>query len=55
MAKIFEPKSQIKVKDLSEVNIEELLKETFTVTGIQTEKRNEDQTLIAVSGTDIMI
>ncbi|KAF7269505.1 transcription-associated protein Nipped-A isoform X2 [Rhynchophorus ferrugineus] len=47
MAKIFEPKSQIKVKDLSEVNIEELLKETFTVTGIQTEKRNEDGTLIA--------
>lgn len=49
MPKIFEPRSQIKVKDLSEVNIDELLKETFTITGIQTEKRNTDGTLIAVS------
>ncbi|XP_050299225.1 transcription-associated protein 1 isoform X2 [Anthonomus grandis grandis] len=47
MPKIFEPKSQIKVKDLSDVNIDELLKETFTITGIQTEKRNKDGTLIA--------
>ncbi|CAG9767854.1 unnamed protein product [Ceutorhynchus assimilis] len=47
MPKIFEPRSQIKVKDLTEVNTEELLKETFTITGIQTEKRNKDGTLIA--------
>ncbi|XP_072379030.1 transcription-associated protein 1 [Diabrotica undecimpunctata] len=47
MNKIFEPKPPIKVKDLSEVNIEELLKETFTMTVIQTEARNEDGTLIA--------
>lgn len=47
MPKIFEPRSPIKVKDLSEVNIEELLQETFTITGIQTETRNEDGTLIS--------
>lgn len=49
MEKIFEPKVPIKVKDLSEVNVEELLKDTFTVTVIQTDKRNNDGTLIAVS------
>lgn len=49
MNKIFEPKPPIKVKELIEVNIEELLKETFTMTVIQTEDRNEDGTLIAVS------
>ncbi|KAJ8954217.1 hypothetical protein NQ318_005812 [Aromia moschata] len=47
MDKIFEPRPPIKVKDLSEVNIEELLKETFTMTVIQTEKRNKDGTIIA--------
>lgn len=49
MVKIFEPREQIKVKNLSELNMEELLKETFTMTSIQTEKRNKDDTLIAVS------
>lgn len=49
MDKIFEPRVPIKVKDLSEVNVEELLKDTFTVTVIQTDKRNNDGTLIAVS------
>ncbi|XP_057664226.1 transcription-associated protein 1 [Diorhabda carinulata] len=47
MDKIFEPKPPIKVKDLTEVNIEELLKETFTMTVIQTEVRNDDGTLVA--------
>ncbi|KAG5864322.1 hypothetical protein JTB14_004435 [Gonioctena quinquepunctata] len=47
MNKIFEPRAPIKVKDLSEVNIEELLKETFTMTIIQTEARNKDGTLSA--------
>ncbi|XP_030767739.1 transcription-associated protein 1 [Sitophilus oryzae] len=47
MPKIFEPKSQIKVEDLSKVNINELLNETFTVTRIQTQERNEDGTAIA--------
>lgn len=48
MDKIFEPRPPLKVKDLSEVNIEELLKETFTMTIIQTETRNKDGTLNAV-------
>ncbi|XP_017777683.1 PREDICTED: transformation/transcription domain-associated protein isoform X2 [Nicrophorus vespilloides] len=47
MSEIFEPRAPIKVKDLAELNIDELLKETFTITSIQTEKRNNDQTLIS--------
>nr|CAH7738954.1 unnamed protein product [Callosobruchus chinensis] len=42
MDKIFEPRPPIKVKDLSEVNME-----TFTMTIIQTETRNKDGTLNA--------
>lgn len=49
MNKIFEPRPPLKVKDLSEINIEELLKETFTSTIIQTETRNKDGTQNAVS------
>lgn len=48
MGKIFEPRAPISVKDLSELNTEELLKETFTITTIQTEKRNKDGALISV-------
>ncbi|KAF5284945.1 hypothetical protein FQA39_LY16900 [Lamprigera yunnana] len=46
MNKIFEPKPAIKVKDLSELNIQELLTETFTITTIQTEKKTKDGTAI---------
>lgn len=49
MNKIFEPRPALKVKDPSEINIEELLKETFTMTIIQTETRNKDGTQNAVS------
>lgn len=49
MNKIFEPRPPFKVKDLSEINIEELLKETFTMTIIQTEARNKDGTQNTVS------
>lgn len=48
MNKIFEPRAPIKVKDLSELSIEEYLNKTFTITSIQTEKKNEDGTLICV-------
>lgn len=48
MNKIFEPRPPIKVKDLSELNIQELLKETFTIMTIQTEKKTKDGTAIAV-------
>nr|CAH7738958.1 unnamed protein product [Callosobruchus chinensis] len=47
MNKIFEPRPPIKVKDLSDDNMEELLKETFTMTIIQTETRKKDGTLNA--------
>lgn len=42
LPKIFEPHTQMKVKDLSEVNIEALLQETFTVTSIPTDKTKQD-------------
>jgi len=42
--KIFEPRGAIKVKDLTELNIEALLCETFTITTIQTEKKTPDNT-----------
>ncbi|XP_049825027.1 transcription-associated protein 1 isoform X2 [Aethina tumida] len=47
MDKIFEPRPPIKVKDLNELNIEELLKETFTMTTIQTEVKNDEGNAIA--------
>lgn len=50
MNKIFEPKAPIKVHDLSELNLEELLKETFTTTTIQVEKKNKDD---VVTITDV--
>ena len=40
--KIFEPRGGIKVKELSELNIDALLCETFTITSIQTEKKVPD-------------
>lgn len=49
LPKIFEPRSPLRVRDLSEINIEALLKETFTITAIQSEKRAADGTLITVS------
>lgn len=48
MIKIFEPRPPLKVKELSEINIDDLLKETFTMTIIQTEARNKDGTQNAV-------
>ena len=49
MNKIFEPRTQIRVNDLSEVNVEALLQETFTITPIHTEKKLQDGTSITVS------
>lgn len=42
LGKIFEPKSSIKVKDLSELNIETVLEEVFTTTPIITETKSAD-------------
>ncbi|XP_011636974.1 transformation/transcription domain-associated protein [Pogonomyrmex barbatus] len=46
LSKIFEPRSPLRVKDLSEINIEALLKETFTITAIQSEKKAADGTVV---------
>lgn len=48
MSKIFEPKQPIRVRDLSDINIDELLTETYTVTAIQSENNAGDGTLISV-------
>lgn len=50
LPKIFEPRPPLRVKDLSEINIEALLKETFTITAIQSEKKAADGTVVTVSG-----
>ena len=49
LTKIFEPKAQIKVKDISEVNIDVMLNETFTVTTIMTDKKNQDNQQMTVN------
>ena len=46
LPKIFEPRPPLKVNDLSEINVEALLKETFTITVIQSEKTSPDGTAI---------
>ncbi|KAI0213607.1 Transformation/transcription domain-associated protein [Lamellibrachia satsuma] len=44
---IFEPKAQLKVKDIGEVNVEAKLRETFTVTTIMTEKKNVENQAVS--------
>ena len=40
MSKIFEPRESLKVNDLSELNVDALLEETFTITPITTTKKS---------------
>ncbi|XP_064648217.1 transformation/transcription domain-associated protein-like isoform X2 [Lineus longissimus] len=40
--KIFEPRAQIKVKDIADINVEVMLQDIFTITTIVTEKKNQD-------------
>ena len=47
--KIFEPKQPIHVSELSDVNLERYLKETFSTTPIQTEKKQPDGSPVTVS------
>ena len=47
--KIFEPQTPIKVKDISEINVEAMLADTFTTTAIGTEKKNPDNQPVSVS------
>lgn len=48
LPKIFEPRAQIRVKDLSELNISELLNETYTTTPIQADKKTADGAVVTV-------
>ena len=48
MTKIFDPKSPVKVKDLTEVNTEAMLTETFAITSIATENKNTENQPITV-------
>ncbi|XP_048245320.1 transformation/transcription domain-associated protein-like isoform X4 [Haliotis rufescens] len=47
LPKIFEPRSQKKVKDVTEINVEVLLMEIYTVTTILTDKKNNDNTSVS--------
>ena len=49
LPKIFEQRGQMKVHDLTEVNVDAALEETFTTTTILTEKRNAENQPISVS------
>lgn len=60
LPKIFEQRGQMKVHDLTEVDVETALEETFTTTTILTEKRNAENQPISVSwcvtvGDDIIV
>ncbi|XP_044007561.1 transformation/transcription domain-associated protein isoform X2 [Aphidius gifuensis] len=46
LPKIFEPRAPLRVKDISEIDINALLKETFTVTAIQSDKKAADGTIV---------
>lgn len=48
LGKIFEPRSQTKVKDIAEINVDALLQETYTVTTIITDKKNPENQSVSV-------
>lgn len=48
MPKIFEPRPPIRVKDLKELNLDQLLAETYTITPIQAEKKSADGVTVNV-------
>ena len=48
MTKIFEPRDTCRVSDLSELNVDALLEDIFTITPINTEKKLHDGTSITV-------
>lgn len=45
--RIFEPRPVLKVKDLSSINVKQLLEEIFTVTTIQTESKSQDGNFVS--------
>lgn len=49
LPKIFEPRLPIRVKDLKELNFDQLLGETYTITPIQVEKKTNDGATITVN------
>ena len=46
--RIFEPRSQKKVKDLSDINVEVWLQDIFTVTTVLTDKKNAENQSVQV-------
>ena len=49
LAKIFEPRTQRKVKDMSEINVEAWLQDIYTLTPVVTDKKNSDNQNVTVS------
>lgn len=48
LSRIFEPRSQKKVKDLSDINVEVWLQDIFTVTTVLTDKKNAENQSVQV-------
>lgn len=48
LPRIFEPRSQKKVKDLSDINVEVWLQDIFTVTTVLTDKKNAENQSVQV-------
>ena len=48
LQRIFEPRSQKKVKDLSDINVEVWLQDIFTVTTVLTDKKNAENQSVQV-------
>ena len=49
LPKIFNPKKVVKIADMSEVNLEPILKETFSTHQLQSEKKMPDGTTATVN------
>lgn len=52
LPKIFEPRSSIRVKDLKDINLDQILSETYTITTIQAEKKAADGVTVNVSNAN---
>lgn len=48
LPKIFEPRQSIRVSDVKDLNLEQLLAETYTITTIQVDKKSADGTVATV-------
>lgn len=55
LPKIFEPKTPLRVKDIKDINVEQLLPETYTITSIQAEKKGADGKVTAITVSKFLL